>query len=179
MKTYYLTPSGRRLTLTLMLAGLALWIFAFAVLRTTLSISYLHLPSTLGAALRQGLGPGQLIPAGILLAMIVAVPLVLWNLWEEWSTSYTITDDKLVYRTAHGITLEYLWSTIEGFRPSDGDGIPATVLVRNDASQQIRNKLLRWLHRQSYGTRSIPIYTGVEARDELLAEITRRSNIKA
>jgi hypothetical protein len=163
----------------LMIAGLAIWFFAFAVLRATLQISYLHLLSTLSAAIRQGLGPGQLILAGILLAMIVAVPLVLWNLWEEWSTSYTVTDDKLIYRTTRGITLEYSWSMLKGIRPAEADGIPATVMVREDASRQIPNRFLRWLHRQVFGIRTIPIYSGVEDRDELLAEIARHSNTAA
>ena len=177
MKTYHLTPAGRRLTLTLMVGAFALWIFAFAVLRSTLNLSYRHPFSSTLAALRQGLGAGQVIPAAILLVMIVAVPLLLWSLWEEWSTSYTVADDGLHYRTTRGITVKYAWSSIEAIRPAEADGLPETVVVREDARRQIRNPLLRWLHSQAFGMHTIPIYRGVEDREELLAEIARRSTM--
>jgi hypothetical protein len=40
-----------------------------------------------------------------------------------------------------------------------------------DHTRQIPNPLVRFLHRQAYGT-AIPIYAGLEGRDQLLAEVT-------
>ena len=178
MKTYALTPAGRRLTLTLMVAALFLWLFAFWTLRTTLNIRYLDLASSLSATLQAGLGAGQLIPAAILIVMLVASPLLLWGLWEEWGTTYTVGDAGLTYRTGAGITLHYPWTTNQELRGERSPDALAELIVRLDAADQIRNPFLRWLHRQAVGANRVPIFADVEARDELVAEIVRRSGLK-
>ena len=177
MKTYRLTAAGRRLTLTLMAGAVLLWIFAVWMLPTTLGISYRDLSTTLGAAVQRGFGAAQLIPAGILIVMLVAAPLLLWSLWEEWSTSYTVGDDGLTYRTRAGIELHYPWTAIHEVRAGESEDSVVEVIVQPGVVRQIRNPLLRWLHRQAFGAHRVPIYADVEARDELLAEITRRSGL--
>jgi hypothetical protein len=179
MKTYRLTAAGRRLTLTLMLAAVLLWIFAVALLRTTLGLQYRHLFTSLSVTLRGGLGVSQLIPAGIMVMLLVAAPLLLWGLWEEWNTSYTVGDDGLIYRTAAGIALHYPWTAIRGLRRGDKDQAVAKLLVLEDSTRQIHNPLLRWLHRQAVGTQYVPIYADIEHRDELLDEIVQRSGLEA
>lgn len=175
MKTYHLTASGRRLTLILMLAALLLWIFAVWALQGVLGIRYLDLAATFRAALRDGFGPGTLIPAGILIAMAVTAPLLLWNLAEEWATRYVVADDGLTYQTLPGIVLHYPWSAIRELRAGEGEDAMGELLVQPGALRQIRNPLLRWLHRQAFGNQRVPLYAGIEARDELLNEIIRRT----
>jgi len=178
MKTYRLTAAGRRLTLMLMLAAVLLWIFAVTLLRTTLGLQYRHLFTSLSAALRSGPGVSQLIPAGIMLVFLVAAPLLLWGLWEEWNTSYTVADEGLTYRTTAGIVLHYPWAAISALRRGDRDQAVAKLLVQVDSSHQIQNPLLRWLHRQVIGMQYVPIYADVERRDELLDEIVQRSGLE-
>ena len=178
MKTYRLTAAGRRLTLILIAAAVLLWIFAIWALQGALGIRYLDLSTTLRATLEDGLGAGQLIPTGILLVMAVAAPLLLWSLWEEWMTRYTLADDGLRYRTVPGVALHYPWTAIREIRSSDGDDAMVELIVQPGALSQIRNPLLRWLHRQAFGAQRVPIYSGVEARDELLAEIARRGGLE-
>jgi len=171
MKTYRLTTVGRRTTLILIIGAILLWIFALSVLRSTLGIGAQEFnPWELGA--------GKLIPAAVLITMLVAAPLLLWSLWEEWTTSYTVGDDGLTYRTVPGIALHYPWSAIRGLRQGDGDDAIAELIVQPDR-EQIRNPLLRWLHRQAFGANRVPIYADVEARDELVAEIFQRSGLAA
>ncbi len=56
------------------------------------------------------------------------------------------------------------------------DEEPGTLLVvvNTDPSQQITNLLVRFLHKQSYGSR-LPIHGGLEARQLLIDEINRRA----
>lgn len=177
MKTYRLTAAGRRTTIILMLGAILLWVFAFWTLPSTLGIRYLDLASTLRAAIAGGLGPGRLIPAGILIMMLVAAPLLMWGLGEEWSTSYTVAEDGLTYRTVAGIALHYPWGAIRALRQDGADDTVADLIVQTDATGQIRNPILRWLHRQAIGARRVPIYADVESRDELVAEILQRSGL--
>ena len=159
------------MTLILMAGAALLWVFALSVLRTTLGIGEQDFdPSALGA--------GQLIPAAVLVVMLVAAPLLLWSLWEEWSTSYTVGDDGLTYRTVRGITLHYPWTAIRELRLGDSDDAVAELIVQA-GQEQIRSPLLRWLHRQAFGAHRVPVYADVEARDELLAEIVQRSGLPA
>ena len=57
----------------------------------------------------------------------------------------------------------------------DSDAEPDTLLlaVRKDRTVTIANPVVRFLHKQSHGD-SLPIYGGLENRDELLAEIASR-----
>lgn len=176
MKTYRLTPAGRRTTIIMMIAVILLWVFALWMLPTTLGVRVLELRSTLDAAIDTGFRVSQLIQAAILVLMIVSAPLLWWSLWEEWNTSYTVSDDGLTYRTIKGIALHYPWTHVRELR-ADGDD-RAEVLVSNEGVMQIRQPFLRWLHRQGFGPGKIPIYAGVEARETLIAEIIRRSNIR-
>jgi hypothetical protein len=50
-------------------------------------------------------------------------------------------------------------------------------VLNQDYTGQVRNRLLRFLHAQAYGRTRLPIYAGVEDRDELLAEIRQRAGL--
>src|SRR5437879_4282121 len=57
------------------------------------------------------------------------------------------------------------------------DELMDELLLREDYTRQIRNPLLRFLHGQAYGRRKLPLYAGLQDRDELLVEIRRRAGL--
>ena len=175
MKTYRLTRQGRLLTLSLMAAVVLLWVFALLSLPGVLGLNLRELGTSFPAAIGDGLGVGEVIPAAILVAMLAAAPVVLAALIEEWSARYSVTDDALLYRTLPGIALRAPWQAIRELRLTEAEEPVADVVVPPETLGAIRNPLLRTLHRWAIGAHRIPIYAGVEQRDELLAEIARRS----
>ncbi len=179
MKPYRLNGAGRRNVLILVVATLLLGAFAAWTLQSVLGFRYLDFAATAGATLERGLSAAQLIPAAILIAMLVAAPLLLWSLCEEWATSYTVRDDGLVYETVAGLKFFYPWSAVRVVREPDAPDAIAEVITEPVAGVHAGNPLLRWLHRQAVGADRVPIYPGVEARDELLAEIVERAGLRA
>lgn len=177
MKTYRLTRQGRLLTLSLMAAVVLLWVFALLSLPGVLGITYGDLPGSLLAAAQDGFDASELIPGAILVAMLVAAPVVLAGLIEEWSTRYGVTDDALLYQTLPGIMLRAPWSTIRGLHGAEREASVAEVIVPPEMVQSIRSPVLRAVHRHAVGADRIPIPWGVENRDDLLAEIVRRSGL--
>jgi hypothetical protein len=185
MKTYRLNSNGRRATALLALGALLVWVFALWKLPDTLSsssvrVSYLHVPSTLSAAIEQGLRVNQIVPALLLIVLIVATPLLLWNLVEEWSTFYIVRDDGLIYDTVQGISVLYPWTSIKSVRRVDpeSDGQDYELIVDRNCVSQIGNPLLRWLHQQAFGRTRIPIYARTDDRDELIQEIVTRAGLR-
>ena len=180
MKTYRLSSTGRRTALILLVGALAIWGFALWSFRNTLDISYnpLLFWGTLRAKVDSGLGVSQIVPALLMLVLIVATPLLVWNIVEEWAASYTPTDEGLRFE-ALGVGLTYPWNAISALRRVDDDSDePVDELVlANDFTGQIKNPLLRFLHAQAYGRKKLPLYAGLEARDELIAEIRTRAGL--
>src|SRR5689334_4096911 len=123
MKTYRLSPSGRRTAIILLISALIIWAFALWTFRSTLGAS--DTPGTsFWAALRgnlnQGLSISQIVPALLMLVLIVATPLVIWNVLEEWAASYTLTDEGLRFESL-GVALIYPWIGIAGIHRQDAD----------------------------------------------------------
>jgi hypothetical protein len=180
MKTYRLSSSGRRTSLILMIGALIVWAFALWTFRSTLGISYnpVEFWSTLRQSVEQGLSISQIVPALLMLMLIVATPLVIWNILEEWAAVYTAADDGLRFESL-GVALTYPWPAVTGLRRVDEDSDePVDELVINqDLTRQIRNPVLRFLHRQAYGRNRLPIYAGLENRDDLLAEVRSRAGL--
>jgi hypothetical protein len=184
MKTYRLSRSGRRTALILLVGALIIWAFALWTFRRTLGISYnpLLFWSSLRAAIEgqngQGLSIGQLVPALLMLVLIVATPLVIWNILEEWAAAYTPTDTGLRFASL-GVDLTYPWVGIGAIRRVDDDADEPMdeLLLREDYTRQIRNPLLRFLHGQAYGRTKLPLYAGLQDRDELINEIRQRTSL--
>jgi hypothetical protein len=175
MRTYRLSPAGKRQTLVLLVAALIIWAFAVWSFASTLRISYnpLQLWPSLQQSLAQGLGVGQVAPALIMLVLIIATPLLVWSLLEELSAAYTPTAEGLRVETL-GARVTYPWAAIAGVRRHDDADEPFDELVvSDDQSSQIASPLVRFLHRQSAGPGRLPVYPGLEQRDELIAEIQR------
>ncbi len=177
MKTYRLTRQGRILTLSLIAAVVLLWIFALLSLPGVLGMSYRDFPGSLWVAARDGFDASELIPAAILVAMLVAAPMVLAGLVEEWSARYGVTDDALLYQTLPGIALRAPWTAIRSLRGAERDASVAEVMVPPETLGAIRSPILRAVHRHAIGADRIPIPWDVENRDDLLAEIVRRSGL--
>ena len=167
------------MVLMLMAAALLLGVFACWTLQSVLGIRYLDLAATTGAMLERGLSVAQLIPAAILIAMLVAAPLLLWSLCEEWATTYTVRDEGITYDTVAGTKFYYPWSVVRVVREPDAQDAIAEVITEPDAGVQAGNPVLRWLHTLTVGSHRIPIYPGVEAREELLTEIVDRAGLRA
>jgi len=185
MKTYRLSSAGRRTALILLIGALIIWAFALWTFRSTLGISYnpLQFWASLRAAIQsdngQGLSIGQIVPALLMLVLIVATPLVIWNILEEWAAAYTPTEDGLRF-VSLGVDLIYPWAGIDSVRRVDDDADEPLdeLLLREDYTRQIRNPLLRFLHGHAYGRKKLPLYAGLQDRDELLDEIRRRAGLE-
>jgi hypothetical protein len=182
MKTYATSAAGRRMLLLLLVGALIIWAFALWSFSNTLNVSYnpLQFWPTLSASIEQGLNVGQIVPALLMLVLIVATPLLIWNLLTEWSASYTPDEDGLGYATL-GVALHIPWASIAALRSVDDDSDePLDELVlTGDYAAQIGNPVLRFLHAQAYGRHKLPIYTGIEQRDELLTLIRNRVPVQA
>ena len=180
MKTYRISSSGRRTALILLVGALIIWIFALWTFGSTLGISYNPVAfwGTLRASIEQGLSISQLVPALLMLVLIVATPLVIWNICEELAAAYTPTEDGLHF-TALGVKLILPWAGISAIRrvDEDSDEPMDELILREDYTSQIRNPLLRFLHAQAYGRTKLPIYAGVADRDDLLAVIHQQAEL--
>jgi hypothetical protein len=178
MKTYRISSSGRRTALILLVGALIIWIFALWTFGSTLGINPVALWSTLRANIEQGLSISQLVPALLMLVLIVATPLVIWNICEELAATYTPAEDGLHF-SALGIRLTVPWAGISAIRrvDEDSDEPMDELLLREDYTSQIRNPLLRFLHAQAYGRTKLPIYAGVAERDDLLTTIQQQAEL--
>jgi len=178
MKTYRISSSGRRTALILLVGALIIWIFALWTFGSTLGINPVAFWSTLRASIEQGLSISQLVPALLMLVLIVATPLVIWNICEELAAAYTPTEDGLRF-SALGVALFVPWAGISSIRRVDADSDEPMdeLILREDYTSQIRNSLLRFLHAQAYGRTKLPIYAGVADRDDLLAAIRQQAEL--
>lgn len=162
----------------LLVGALLIWAFALWSFGSTLNINLS--PSQLWPSLQTSLtnnpGIGQVLPALLMLVLIIATPLLIWNLLEEWAAAYTPTAEGLRFESL-GISLSYPWVSVRALRSTDEDSDEPLdeLLLDQDVTAQIRSPFLRFLHRQAYGRMRLPIYPGLENRDELIAEIRRRA----
>ena len=180
MNTYRISSSGRRTALILLVGALIIWVFAIWTFGSTLGISYNPVAfwGTLRTSIEQGLSISQLVPALLMLVLIVATPLVIWNICEELAATYTPSEAGLRF-VALGVKLIVPWAGISAIRRVDADSDEPMdeLILREDYTGQLRNPLLRFLHAQAYGRTKLPIYAGVADRDALLAAIREHAEL--
>ena len=187
--TYVLSKDGRRTAIILLLGVASIWIFALWSLITILD---------------DGISGVEWVSAFLMLGILVVAPLVAWTLLEEINSRISVNDAGLRYRTLGGIDLAYSWDSLAGFEqardpkrgrvarfflgkeeeqpaPDAEDALDGTeeepdtdlLRVRDGASPRIGNTVVSFLHRQAHGS-AVPIYGGIEDREELLGEIRAR-----
>jgi hypothetical protein len=186
-KTYRLGRAGRRMAYLLLAGGGLIWLFALWMLKSTLSIGVRNFwPSVkllvkriIGAEGTQPLSAEEAIPAIIMLVLVIVVPLLIWNILEELKSSYTVGPAGITFRSLLRVELAYPWSEVAALRPVDEESEEPLdeLVVRTSRLASIRNGLARFLHWQAYGRHKLPLYGGLEERDDLIARI--RAHIAA
>ena len=179
--SHRLSPTGRRNALALLLGAICVWVFAFWALQNTLGTVQGEPNLGFFAAVQRNIAAGltlsQIIPALLMVALIVATPLVFWNILEEYAAVYTPTGAGLRYESV-GVSLLIPWDAIEDVVPREDSGETSfDVRFNRDTSAQVRQPWLRWLHGQAVGRRELHIPSGIEQRHELIAAITARGAI--
>ncbi|WP_322494489.1 hypothetical protein [Chloroflexus sp.] len=172
-RSYRLSPAGRRNNLLMIAVTMLLWVFALWSFASTLRLS-LH-PAAFWSDLQRVFAQPPAIeraaPALLLFVLIVATPLLIWNLIAEWDAAFTLADEGLTYE-AIGVRLWCPWEDVLALRPSPAVADEAIVIAcRRDPAETIANPLLRWLHRQAHGRQRLVIGPDIEHRDELVAQI--------
>lgn len=172
-RSYRLSPAGRRNNLLMITVAMLLWVFALWSFSSTLRLS-LH-PAAFWVDLQRVFAQPpaieQAAPALLLVVLLVATPLLIWNLIAEWDAAFTLADEGLTYE-AMGVRLWCPWEELLALRPSPAVADEAVVVYcRRDPAETIANPLLRWLHRQAHGRQRLVIGPDIEHRDELVAQI--------
>lgn len=182
-KTYRLSRAGRRMAYLLLAGSVLIWLFALWTLKNTLKIGLRPqniLPSLKLLAKRllglEGAAPltaEEAIPAIIMLVLAIIVPLLIWNIVEELRATYRVGPDGITFRSL-GVELAYPWSEIAALHPVDPESSEEPLdelVVRTSRLSAIRSGLARFLHWQAYGRYKLPLYGGIEERDDLIARI--------
>ena len=181
-KTYRLSRAGRRMAYLLLAGAVLIWLFALWTLKNTLKLS-LRSPG-LGPSLRtlghrlvgaegaQPLAAEEAIPAVVMLVLLIVVPLLVWNILEELRASFIVGPAGLTFRSL-GIELAYPWEEVADLHPVDEEAEERLdeLVLRTSRLSKIRNPLARFLHWQAYGRRRLPLYGGLEEREDLIARI--------
>lgn len=184
-KTYRLSRAGRRTAYLLLTGAVLVWVFALWTLKNTLKLGFR--PENLGPSLKllarrligsegtQPLTAEEAIPAVVMLVLLVVIPLLIWTIVEELRAGITVRPGGITFRSL-GIELAYPWEEIAAMRPVDeeADEPLDELLLRRSRLSDIRNPLVRFLHWQAYGPHKLPLYGGLEERDDLVARIEAR-----
>ncbi|MEF3274108.1 MAG: hypothetical protein K6356_06840 [Chloroflexus sp.] len=172
-QVYLLSPSGRRDNLLMIAVAMLLWLLALWSFSSTLQLSLhpLQFWSDVWRVLAQPPVVEQVVPALLLLVLMVATPLVIWNLIVEWGAAFILDDEGLRYE-AMGVRLLCPWSDVIRVHPhpvTEEDLV--VVYCRRDPAAAIANPVRRWLHWQAHGRQRLVIGPGFERRAELVATI--------
>lgn len=177
---YRLGRAGRRMAYLLLAGAILIWGFALWTLKNTLHISLRSLGPSLqelgqrlvGAQGAAPVTPEEAVPAAVMLVLVLIVPLLIWNLLEELNASFAVEASGITFRSL-GIELHIPWEEIVALRPVEEEAEDRLdeLVLRNAHLSSIRNPLVRFLHRQAYGGRRLPLYGGLEKREELIAQI--------
>lgn len=182
MGTYRLSAAGRRVNLALLIGALLIWFFALWSFSSTLGIQYnpAQFWASVQAVFAAGVSVGQVVPALLMLVLIIATPLLIWSLLVEATAHYTPAADGLHVR-ALGVHILCPWATIQALQAADDDRDEPLdeVICALDPTAQIANPILRALHRLAVGRHRLPIYAGLEHREQLIATIRDQVGLPA
>ncbi len=181
-KTYRLGRAGRRMAYLLLAGAVLIWVFALWTLKNTLKLGFR--PENLGPSLRllgqrlvgaEGttpLTPEETIPAVVMLVLLLVIPLLIWNIVEELRSTIAVRPEGIVFRSL-GLELACPWSDVADLRPVDeeSDEPLDELVLRTSHLGQIRNPLVRFLHWQAYGRYKLPLYGGLEEREDLIDRV--------
>ena len=184
-KTYRLGRAGRRMAYLLLAGSVVVWLFALWTLKNTLKIGFR--PQNLWPSLKnlgrriigspgaQPLTAEEIIPSIVMLVLLVIVPLLIWNIVEELRSSISAGAKGLTFRSL-GIELFYPWGEVADLQPVDeeSDEPLDELVLRTSRLSEIRNPLVRFFHWQAYGRHKLPLYGGLEEREDLIAHIRSR-----
>jgi hypothetical protein len=183
-RAYRLTREGRRQAMILLLGVASLWVFALWTLITLF---------------QDGLDGVEWVSLLLMSAILVVAPLVAWTLLEESQSQLTANAESLRYQSLSGIDITYKWEELVP-APDAGRGRLARLFVGDnrekkevdsedvlgeedtrlysvpDHTAQIANPVARILHRLAHGSH-LPVYAGIEKKEELLATI--KSHVSA
>jgi len=187
-RIYALSKEGRRTAIILLLGVASIWVFALWSLITILD---------------NGISGVEWVSAFLMLGILVVAPMLAWTLLEELKSRISVSDAGLRYRSLGGIDLAYSWADLTDFQQAgqrgkvarfflgDKEEQPAVeveasaddemeeesntelLLVCNGPGPQTGNPIVGFLHKQAHGA-AVPIYGGIENREELLSEIRAR-----
>jgi hypothetical protein len=184
---YPISREGRRQATVLLLGVVSLWVFALW--------SLINL-------LKDGISGTEWVSLLLMLGIVLVAPVVGWALLEEAGSRITTDENGIRYHSIGGIDLLYKWEDLAGSRPTgrmskvtrfflgddkvetssdssqldaDRDDVePDTRLLHTpDLTAQITNPMARILHKLSHGS-SIPLYEGLQDRDNLLSIIASK-----
>ncbi len=182
---YPISPEGRRQAIVLLLGVATLWLFALWSLINLFD---------------GGLSGIEWVSSVLMLGIVLVAPVVGWALLEEANSRVTTDESGIRYRSLMGIDLLYKWEEVGGFEATGRKGKVARFFLGDDKEEpasasdasdddpddmepdtrllhtpdrtsQIQNPLARILHKLSHGA-SLPLYGGLERRNDLLNEIT-------
>ncbi len=189
IRTYPISPEGRRQASVLLVGVASLWVFAVWSLINLFD---------------GGLSGIEWVSALLMLGIVLVAPVVAWALLEEANSRITTGTTGLRYTSIGGIDLLYPWQELSSFQPKDRKGKVARFFLGDDDKEgardahvdtftdednaepdtrllnttdhtaDIKNTFARAMHKLSHGA-SLPIYGGLQDRDALLAEIASQT----
>lgn len=119
--SFPMSREGRRQAIVLLLGVISLAIFA---LWSLINI------------LQDGVSDVEWVTGAFMLAILLVSPLVAWTLLEEANTVVTTSDNGLTYRTLGGISLQYKWPDVTGFKSKQGKSKLARFFLGDDDAPQ-------------------------------------------
>ncbi|MEP6775373.1 MAG: hypothetical protein ABJA50_07230 [Chloroflexota bacterium] len=119
--SFPMSREGRRQAIVLLLGVISLAIFALW---------------SLVNILQDGVSDVEWVTGAFMLAILLVSPLVAWTLLEEANTVVTTSDNGLTYRTLGGISLQYKWPDVAGFKSKQGKSKLARFFLGDDDAPQ-------------------------------------------
>ena len=120
-ETYPMSREGRRQAIVLLLGVISLAIFALW---------------SLVNILQDGVSDVEWVTGAFMLAILLVSPLVAWTLLEEANTVVTTSDSGLTYSTLGGVSLQYKWPDVTGFKSKQGKSKLARFFLGDDDAPQ-------------------------------------------